>query len=103
AETTSRAMGNALVALLTHPDALAAVRGDRSTLPAVVEEYLRWHTAAAMVMRIATRDTEVGGCPIAAGTPVTVLTSSANHDEHRWPGADEWHAQAGAMPTLACG
>jgi cytochrome P450 len=103
AETTSRALGSALVALLTHPDALALVRDDRTTLPTVVEECLRWETPVAMVMRIATRDTEVDGCPIAAGTPVTVLTSSANHDERRWPDADEWHPDRALLPNLAFG
>jgi cytochrome P450 len=103
AETTSRAMGSALVALLTHPEALAAVRDDRTTLPAVVEECLRWETPVAMVMRIATRDTEVGGCPIAAGTPVTILTSSANHDDRRWPDADEWQPDRAPLPNLAFG
>ena len=103
AETTSRAMGSALVALLTHPAALAAVRDDRTLLPAVVEECLRWETPVAMVMRIATRDTEIDGCPIAAGTPVTVLTSSANRDERRWPDADEWLPQRAQTPHLAFG
>jgi cytochrome P450 len=103
AETTSRAMGTALVALLAHPDALAAVRDDRARLPAVVEECLRWETPVAMVMRIATRDTEVGGCPIAAGTPVTILTSSANRDDRRWPDADEWQPDRAPVPNLAFG
>jgi cytochrome P450 len=103
AETTSRAMGNALVALLTHPDALTALRDDRSMLPAVVEECLRWETPVAMVIRVATRDIELDGCPIAAGTPVTVLTSSANRDERRWPDADEWRPNRPQTPHLAFG
>jgi cytochrome P450 len=103
AETTSRAMGSALVALLTHPEALAAVRDDRTTLPAVVEECLRWETPVAMVMRIAARDTDVDGCPIPAGTPVTILTSSANRDERRWPDADEWRPNRAPLPNLAFG
>jgi cytochrome P450 len=103
AETTSRAMGSALVALLTHPEALAALTADRTQLPAVIEECLRWETPVAMVMRIATRDTELDGCPIAAGTPVTVLTSSANHDERRWPDADEWRPDRPQTTHLAFG
>src|SRR5262249_57545144 len=64
AETTSRAMGSALVALLTHPGALAAVRDDRTRLPAVVEECLRWEQPAAMVMRIATLATLIDPLPL---------------------------------------
>jgi len=103
AETTSRAMGNALVALLTLPDALAAVRDDRTLLPGVVEECSRWETPVAMVTRIAARDTEIDGCPIAAGTPVTVLTSSANRDERRWNDAYAWQPDRAPRPNLAFG
>ena len=34
-----------------------------------------------MVSRVACNDTEVAGCPIPAGSPVGVITGSANHDE----------------------
>ena len=82
AETTFRVMGNCLYALLSHPDDLARVYADRELLPDVIEETLRWETSVTQVSRVATRDTEVAGCPIAAGSPVGVITASANHDEH---------------------
>ncbi len=81
AETTFRVMGNCLFALLTHPDALAAVYADRALLPDVIEETLRWETSVTMVSRVAVTDTEVAGCPIPAGSPVGVLTGSSNRDE----------------------
>lgn len=90
AETTFRAMGNCLVALLTHPDALERVRRDRDLLPAVIEETLRWETSVTMVSRNATVDTEVAGCPIPAGSMLMVMTSSANRDEARCPRGEEW-------------
>jgi len=89
-ETTFRVMGNCLYALLTHPDAMAQVLADRDLLPDVIEETLRWETSVTMVSRISTRDTEVAGCPVPAGSPMNVLTGSANRDESRWPDADEW-------------
>ena len=67
AETTFRVMGNCLHALLSHPDELARVYADRSLLPEVIEETLRWETSVTQVSRVATRDTEVAGCPITAG------------------------------------
>src|SRR5438477_6791218 len=48
AETTYRMFGNCLTALLTHPDSLAEVAADRSLLPAVIEETLRWETSVTM-------------------------------------------------------
>ena len=103
AETTFRVMGNALVALLTHPDALDRVRADRTLIDAVIEETLRWETSVTMVSRVATRDTEVAGCPIAAGSPVNVITGSADRDEQRWDDADEWRIDRAPQHHLAFG
>jgi cytochrome P450 len=103
AETTFRVMGNCLHALLSHPDELARVYADRSLLPEVIEETLRWETSVTQVSRVATRDTEVAGCPIAAGSPVGVITASANHDETRWDDADEWRLGRPVQHHLAFG
>jgi cytochrome P450 len=89
-ETTFRVMGNALYALLTHDDAMQAVLADRSLLPEVIEETLRWETSVTMVSRVAAVDTELSGCPIKAGSGVGVLNGSANRDETRYDDPDEW-------------
>jgi cytochrome P450 len=102
-ETTFRVMGNALFALLTHPDALAKVYVDRDLVPEVIEETLRWETSVTMVSRVATADTEVGGCPIASGSPIGVLTGSSNRDETRWDDADEWELGRPVQHHLAFG
>ncbi|MCU1426419.1 MAG: hypothetical protein JWL83_419 [Actinomycetia bacterium] len=103
AETTFRVMGNCLAALLTHPDALAQVLADRDLLPEVIEETLRWETSVTMVSRISTRDTNVAGCPIAAGSPINVLTGSADRDDSRWPDAHEWKLGRPVQHHLAFG
>jgi cytochrome P450 len=102
-ETTFRVMGNALYALLTHPDQMARVVGDRSLLPDVIEETLRWETSVTQVSRVATVDTEVAGCPIKAGSPVGVITGSANRDETRWDDGAEWKLDRPAQHHLAFG
>jgi cytochrome P450 len=103
AETTFRVMGNALYALLTHPDDLARVVADPGLMPEVIEETLRWETSVTMVSRVATVDTEVGGCPITAGSPVNVLTGSADRDSARFDDADEWRLGRPAQHHLAFG
>jgi cytochrome P450 len=103
AETTFRVMGNCLYALLTHPEDLARVYADRSLLPEVIEETLRWETSVTMVSRVATADTEVAGCPISKGSPVGVLTGSSNHDERRWEDAAEWKLGRPVQHHLAFG
>ena len=104
AETTFRVMGNALYALLTHPEDLARVAADPDgLLPSVIEETLRWETSVTMVSRVATEDTVVHGCPIAAGSPVNVLTGSADRDADRFDDADEWNLDRPAQHHLAFG
>jgi cytochrome P450 len=103
AETTFRVMGNCLTALLSHPDALAQVVANPDLLPEVIEETLRWETSVTMVSRVAGHDTEVAGCPIPAGSPIHVLTGSADRDETRWDDADEWKLGRPAQHHLAFG
>ncbi len=91
AETTYRAMGNCLLALLEHPDDFARVRADRDLLPRAIEETLRWETSVTMVSRIAARDTELAGCPVSRGERVSVLVGSSNRDAAaHGSDADEW-------------
>jgi len=103
AETTFRVMGNCLYALLAHPDVLKEVSTNRDLIPDVIEETLRWETSVTMVSRVATRDTEIAGCPIAAGSPVGVITGSANRDESRYDDPDEWRLGRPPQHHLAFG
>ena len=103
AETTFRVMGNALTALVTHPELMARVRADGSLLPAVIEETLRWETSVTQVSRVAATDTEVGGCPIPKGAAVSVITASANLDVARYDHPDAFDIDRPAQNHLAFG
>ncbi len=103
AETTFREFGNCLVALLIQPEVLARVRDDRSLIASVIEETLRHESSVNMVSRIATTDTEIDGCPIPAGAPVTVLNGSAGRDADRWQDPDRWDIDRDPIPHLAFG
>jgi cytochrome P450 len=103
AETTFRVMGNALTALLTMPDVMAKVLADRSLLPALIEETLRWESSVTQVSRVATRDVEVGGCPIPQGAPVAVITASANHDGARYDHAEQFDLDRPLQVHMAFG
>jgi cytochrome P450 len=80
-ETTRNSIALGMVALIDHPDQLAALRDDRSLLDGAVEEILRWTTATLYNRRTATRDTTLDGVPIAEGDKVTLWWPSANRDE----------------------
>jgi cytochrome P450 len=80
-ETTRNSIALGMVALIEHPDQLAALREDRSLMPTAVEEILRWTSATLYNRRTATCDTELGGRPIGQGDKVTLWWPSANRDE----------------------
>ena len=104
AETTSRLMGNMLFALLEEPEArLERVRADRSLVPWVIEETLRWETPILFVAREATRATAVGGVEIPAGSFVSAVIGSANRDEGHFPDPDRFDLDRRADDHLSFG
>ena len=103
AETTYRAFGSCLLALLERPEAMARVLADRSLVPVVVEETLRWETSVTMVARVATTDTEIGGCPVPAGSSVSIINGSASRDEDRWDASGEWDLDREPQQHMAFG
>jgi cytochrome P450 len=110
-ETTYRASGNLLVALLTEPALLDALRADRSMLRGAFEEALRWEPPITTVVRRAVRDYELGGVAIPAGTHVSVSVAAANRDPTRYPDPDRFdptrkniaHLTFGGGPHLCLG
>ncbi len=86
--TTAGMLGNGLVLLLQHQDALAELRADPSCAPAYVEEILRYEPPLHFAVRFAAQDTEIAGVPVAAGQPVLVLIAAANRDPRRFPDPD---------------
>jgi cytochrome P450 len=78
--TTSHVMGKAVVALVRHPDQLAALRANPEGWPGAIEEVLRYDTAGQIVPRIATEDVDVHGCLVRAGKPLFLLVGGVNRD-----------------------
>lgn len=87
-ETTANASANAIKLLLQHPDVWREICEDPALIPNAVEECLRHNGSVAAWRRIVTRDTEVGGMRLAAGSKLLIVTSSANHDERHFADAD---------------
>lgn len=101
AETTYRSSSNLMVGLLTNPDQLDAVRGDRALLPQAIEEGLRWEPPLLTIIRTATRDAEVTGVPIPAGATIVLNLGAANRDPDRWDDPDRFDIFREAKQHLA--
>jgi cytochrome P450 len=102
-ETTTNLIGNMMLALVRHPEQLAAVEDDRTLIPNVVEEALRYDAPVQFLFRKATRDTEVGGVPIPAGMEVVPMFGSANRDDRRYPDGDAFDVRRNAQGHVAFG
>jgi cytochrome P450 len=90
AETTYHLIGSTLYALLNHPEQLEVVRGDRSRVRDALDEGLRWESPVQIVMREATRATQVAGVDIPAGGETILCIGSANRDEREFPDPDRF-------------
>ena len=102
-ETTTNLLGNAMLALLAHPEQLARVRRDPSRVPALVEEALRYDGPVQLLFRQATREVELGAVRIPAGALVMPLVGSANRDESQFEDADRFDVSRSAQGHLAFG
>jgi cytochrome P450 len=90
-ETTRHLLSGSVLALAEHPAQRAVLAADRTRIPGAVEECLRWVTPVQAFGRTATRDTRLGGKPIAKGDFVVMLYASANRDEAAFgPTADRF-------------
>jgi cytochrome P450 len=102
-ETTTNLLGNAVMTLLEHPAELARVRTDRSFVPAMVEEVLRYESPVQLIFRRAARDVEVSGTTIPAGAVVFLLLGSANRDEEKFADPDRFDVLRNSRDHLAFG
>ncbi|MFJ5677500.1 cytochrome P450 [Streptomyces sp. NPDC093097] len=96
-EPSAQLIGNALLALLQHPDQLAALRADPALLPGAVEEAIRYDGPVNPgLSRYALEDVEIGGTTIPKGSYVIVGVAAANRDPAHWPAPDRFDVTRGA-------
>ena len=82
AETTRNAIAGGLLALVEHPDQMAALRADPSLLATAIEEIVRWTTPSPVeAAHRHPRRRAARRRPIAPGDKVVVWEGSANRDE----------------------
>jgi cytochrome P450 len=87
-ETTGRLIGWLVKLLAEHPDQRREVAADRSLIPRVVDEALRFEPTGHGVARVVMHDTELHDRIIPAGSAVLLLVASANRDPRRYRNPD---------------
>jgi cytochrome P450 len=102
-ETTTNLIGNAVLALLDHPEELAKVRTARVNVAPFIEEVLRYDSPVQVVYRQATQDVELSGGKLPAGASVLVLLGAANRDERKFPNPDRFDVERNPQDHVGFG
>jgi cytochrome P450 len=103
-ETTVSLIGNATLALLTHPEQREALERDPALLPRAVEELIRYDGPVERTLnRWAAVDVELGGRTIRRGETVIVILGAADRDADRFDAPDRLDLAAGRERHLGFG
>ena len=103
-ETTTNLLGNGLLTLLRHPEALAQLRADPAQrLPGAVDEMLRFESSVNMVSRHAVQPYAIGDGVVPAGDVVFFMTGAANRDPAVFAEPDRFDITRSPNPHLAFG
>ena len=103
-ETTSNMLGLGTLALLRHPEQLAAVRDDPDAVGPAIEELLRWLSIVqTAIPRITTTDVDIAGVTIPAGKLVFPSMPSGNRDPEFIDRPEVLDIRRGAPGHLAFG
>lgn len=79
-ETTTSALGNAMLLLERHRDARRRLIEDPTLIPSAAEEILRFDSPVQGLSRVTTRDVPIHGQLIPKGARVHLLYAAANRD-----------------------
>lgn len=102
-DTTRNLLAGGVLALLEHPEQMAALRDDPSLIPAARDELLRWVSPVTYMRRTATEDVEMRGKTIKAGDKVVMYYASANRDAAEFEDADRFDIHRKPVRHLAFG
>jgi cytochrome P450 len=104
-ETTTNLIGNGMLALLRHPEALAALRRDSGLAASAVEEMLRYDGPTQAMTRIALEDARLDDASpvIRTGDRVFALLNAANRDPQVFAEPDRFDVARGDSRHLSFG
>ena len=102
-ETTTNLIGTAVNALLDHPDQLALVCNDRTLLPNLVEEIVRYEGPIQFFFRRVSEEVTLAGTKLPADAIVMPLLGSANRDEAQFTRPDVFDVTRDASGHLGFG
>lgn len=101
--TTTDLIGNGARQFLLNPTELEKLKADPSLIGAAVEEVLRFDPPVDVTGRIASREMEIGGCPIHKTQSMMVSLRGANRDPEVFEDPDAFNITRKKSPHVAFG
>ena len=102
-ETVARHLSWAIVTLARHPEQRALLVEDAELIPNAVEELLRFEAPSPVNARWVTRDVEMHGVTIPAGSKLIMLNGAANRDERVFEDPDRFDVRRRFSKHLSLG
>lgn len=102
-DTTIAAIGNIVALFAAHPDQLALVRKDPTLVPAAFNEVLRFWAPVHAWGRRVTRDVEIDGAVVPAGSQVAILFGAGNRDPRHYDKPDAFVVERNPIDHLTFG
>jgi cytochrome P450 len=102
-ETTTKLIGNAVLALLGHPEQLALLRAQPERVPGAVEELLRYDGPVQLTSRMVLDDRELAGRPLRRGQQLVLVLAAANRDPAQFEDPDRLDVTRKDVRHLAFG
>lgn len=88
-ESTAQVIGSAMVSIVSDQELQGRLRDDPALIPALLEECVRLYPPVHVQFRTVTRDSEIGGVPLASGSRIGVAWAAANRDPAKFDEPDD--------------
>lgn len=102
-DTTIAAIGNIVALFAAHPEQLDLVRKDASLVPAAFNEVQRYWAPIHAWGRLVTRDVEIDGTVVPAGSQIAILFGAGNRDPRHYENPDAFLVGRNPIDHLSFG
>lgn len=102
-ETTGRLIGWLTKLLADHPEQRQDLVAAPGLIPGAIEEVLRMEAPGHFLCRYVTRDVEVRGTTVPAGSVMMAIVAAANRDPERFASPETFDIRRREQPHLAFG
>ncbi len=89
-ETSTNMLSHGVHEMLRSPGEIRRLAENPGLVASMVEEVLRYQAPIQINNRRSTKDTEIGGLPMPAGTTVHMIVAAANRDPRQFPDPDRF-------------